>query len=297
LRVGADFLKRHISLPSDTKGSVWLPTPTWGNHNNIYKDSGLSFKNYKYYDPSTCGLDFNGMKEDVKNAPKNSIFLFHACAHNPTGVDPTLDQWKELSQICKEKDHFVIFDMAYQGFASGDPERDSAPVRYFIEQGHNPMICQSYAKNFGLYGERVGSLTLLCENPKEAEAVESQLKILVRPMYSNPPIHGARIVSTILGDEKLTSLWRKEVKSMADRIISMRAKLVENLKANGSKRDWSHITSQIGMFCYTGLTPEQVDKLTSEYHVYLTRNGRISVAGVTTSNVGYLAESITKVSG
>lgn len=146
-------------------------------------------------------------------------------------------------------------------------------------------------------GERVGTLTMLCENEKEAEAVESQLKILVRPIYSNPPIHGARIVSTILEDEQLTTLWRKEVKMMADRIISMRTKLVENLKATGSKRDWSHITSQIGMFCFTGLTPEQVEKLTADHHIYLTRNGRISVAGVTSNNVSYLAESITKVAG
>jgi aspartate aminotransferase len=296
LRVGADFMARFINLPAETKRTVYLPDPTWGNHIPLYKDAGFQVKTYKYYDPKTCGLDFDGCRTDIKSAPKNSIILLHACAHNPTGVDPNMDQWKELSTICKERDHFVFFDLAYQGFASGDPERDVAAVRHFIKDGHNVGIAQSFAKNFGLYGERVGALTFLTENAKEAEAVESQLKILVRPQYSNPPITGARIVSTILGDQALTAKWRVEVKQMADRIISMRQKIVDGLKASGSKRDWSHITNQIGMFCYTGLTPEQVDKLASDYHIYLTRNGRISVAGVTSSNVEYLAQSIHAVS-
>eukprot|EP01119_Soliformovum_irregulare_P010006 TRINITY_DN2422_c0_g1_i1.p1 TRINITY_DN2422_c0_g1~~TRINITY_DN2422_c0_g1_i1.p1 ORF type:complete len:448 (-),score=138.35 TRINITY_DN2422_c0_g1_i1:166-1461(-) len=296
LRVGADFLKRWVNAPEETRGTINVPNPTWGNHNPIFLDAGFKkVQPYRYYEPKSCGLDFEGMKADVAAAPKQSLFLFHACAHNPTGVDPTMDQWKELSKICKDRDHFVFFDLAYQGFASGDAEKDAAPVRHFIQDGHNVMIAQSYAKNFGLYGERVGTLTLLCQDAKEAEAVESQLKILVRPMYSNPPINGARIVSTILSDPELTSLWRKEVKQMADRIIGMRTAIVDNLKKFGSKRDWSHITRQIGMFCYTGLTPDQVDRLASEFHIYLTRNGRISVAGVTSQNVEYLAESIHKV--
>jgi len=296
LRVGADFMMRFINLPAETKKTVYLPDPTWGNHIPIYKDAGFGVKTYRYYDPKTCGLDFTGFKTDLQNLPKNSLVLLHACAHNPTGVDPTSQQWKELSQVCKDRDHFVFFDLAYQGFASGDPERDVQAVRQFIKDGHNVGIAQSFAKNFGLYGERVGALSFLTQNAKEAEAVESQLKILVRPMYSNPPITGARIVSTILSDAALTAQWRTEVKLMADRIIGMRQKLVDNLKAAGSKKDWAHITKQIGMFCYSGLSPEQVDRLANESHIYLTRNGRISMAGVTSGNVQYLAQSIHEVS-
>jgi len=295
LRVAADFMKRHIDLPGDNKKFVYLPNPTWGNHNTIFQDAGFQCKTYRYYDDKTCGLDFKGLLEDVKNAPASSLFLFHACAHNPTGVDPNLQQWGELSKIAKDKNHYIFFDLAYQGFASGSPEKDVAPVRLFIKDGHNVGIAQSFAKNFGLYGERAGSLTFLTANEKEASAVESQLKILVRPMYSNPPITGARIVSTILADPKLNAQWRTEVDKMAKRISGMRSQLVDNLKSLGSKKDWSHITNQIGMFSYTGLKPEQVDKMTSEFHVYLVRNGRISIAGITPHNVGHLAKAMHEV--
>jgi len=295
LRVGAAFMNRHIDLPGDNKKFVYLPNPTWGNHNTIFQDSNFQCKTYRYYDDKTCGLDFKGFLEDVKNAPAQSLFLFHACAHNPTGVDPNIQQWAELSKACKEKNHFIFFDLAYQGFASGSPEKDVAPVRLFIKDGHNVGIAQSFAKNFGLYGERAGSLTFLTANEKEASAVESQLKILVRPMYSNPPVTGARIVSTILADPKLNAQWRTEVDKMAKRISGMRQALVDNLKSLGSKKDWSHITNQIGMFSYTGLKPEQVDKMTSEFHVYLIRNGRISIAGITPHNVGHLAKAMHEV--
>jgi aspartate aminotransferase len=295
LRVAAAFFNRFIDIPN--RDAVYFSDPTWATHGTIFKDSGFKeIKSYKYYDPKTCGLNFEGMKADIKAAPNGSLMLFHACAHNPTGVDPSIEQWKELSQICKEKQHFVFFDCAYQGFASGDPDRDAAAVRLFIKDGHNIAVAQSYAKNFGLYGERIGALSFVCENAEEASRLESQLKILIRPMYSNPPIYGARVVSTVLGDPELTKQWRVEVKGMADRIIGMRQKLVDNLKNYGSKKDWSHITKQIGMFCYTGLAPEQVDRLAKEHHVYLTRNGRISIAGITTKNVDHLAKSIHEVS-
>jgi aspartate aminotransferase len=295
LRVAASFMNRFIDLPGDNRKNVYLPNPTWGNHNTIFQDSGFACKAYRYYDEKTCGLDFKGLSEDVKNAPNNSLFLFHACAHNPTGVDPNLQQWEQLSKICKEKGHYVFFDLAYQGFASGSPEKDVAPVRLFIKDGHDVGIAQSFAKNFGLYGERVGSLTFLGANEKEAQNLESQLKILVRPMYSNPPVQGARIVQTILSDPQLTAQWRTEVDKMAKRIQGMRQSLVDNLKSLGSKKDWSHITNQIGMFSYTGLKPEQVDVMTKEFHVYLVRNGRISIAGITPHNVGHLAKAMHEV--
>ncbi|CAN6802502.1 unnamed protein product [Brassica oleracea var. botrytis] len=289
-RLFADFQKRFCPA-----SQIYIPVPTWSNHHNIWRDAQVPQKTYHYYHPETKGLDFKGLMDDVKNAPEGSFFLLHACAHNPTGVDPTEEQWREISQLFKAKKHFAFFDMAYQGFASGDPARDAKSIRIFLEDGHHIGISQSYAKNMGLYGQRVGCLSVLCEDEKQAVTVKSQLQQLARPMYSNPPLHGAQIVSTILGDPELKSLWLKEVKIMADRIIGMRTTLRDSLEKLGSPLSWEHVTKQIGMFCYSGLTPEQVDRLTSEYHIYMTRNGRISMAGVTTGNVGYLANAIHEV--
>jgi len=291
LRVAGDFL--HRFYPHNKQ--IFLPTPTWANHIPLFTDAGLEVKHYRYYDKAVNGLQWQGLIDDINSAPSKSIILLHACAHNPTGQDPTLDQWKELEKHIKAKEHLVLFDCAYQGFASGDPERDVAAVRYFVEQGHPIVLCQSFAKNFGLYGQRIGAVSFLTSSPEEAIKVESQLKILVRPMYSNPPKQGAKIVSTILNNPELTAQWRKEVKGMADRIITMRERLVNGLKEAGSTRDWSHITDQIGMFCFSGLSPEQVDRLASEFHIYMTKNGRISMAGVTSHNVDYLAQAIHQV--
>jgi aspartate aminotransferase, mitochondrial len=275
---------------------ILLPTPTWGNHGPIFKDSRLETGSYRYFNPSTNGLDLQGMLQDLKDAPEGSIVLLHACAHNPTGVDPTPDQWEQISQVCRLRSLFPFFDMAYQGFASGNPERDAQAVRLFVRDGHSLLLAQSYAKNFGLYGERVGAISAVCASPEEAQAVASQLKIIIRPMYSNPPIHGARIVSKILQSESLTNLWSQEVDHMAQRIISMRTKLRSLLETkHQSSLPWSHITNQIGMFCFTGLKPDQVSRLTKEHHIYLTKDGRISIAGITEANVNHLADSIHKV--
>ncbi|KAK4228043.1 pyridoxal phosphate-dependent transferase [Podospora fimiseda] len=292
LRIGGAFLARFF--PSKT---IYIPTPSWANHAAVFKDSGLEVKTYAYYNKETIGLDFAGLLADVNSAPNGSAFLFHACAHNPTGVDPTPEQWKEIEAVVKAKGHFAFFDMAYQGFASGDIHKDAFAVRHFVEQGHNIALAQSFAKNMGLYGERIGAFSIVCADAEEQKRVDSQIKIVVRPMYSNPPIHGARIAAEILNTPALYDQWLLEVKEMADRIITMRALLKENLEKLGSKHDWSHITSQIGMFAYTGLTPEQMDKLAKEHSVYATKDGRISVAGITTDNVGRLAEAIFKVKG
>jgi aspartate aminotransferase len=219
----------------------------------------------------------------------------HACAHNPTGVDPKPEQWAELSQLLLSCGHLPFFDMAYQGFASGDPARDAAAVRQFVSDGHLPLVAQSYAKNFGLYGERVGALSVVCRDAEERARVESRLKIVVRPMYSNPPIHGARIVATVLKDTQLKDLWASEVRMMASRIIAMRSALKSELQALGSSRNWAHITEQIGMFCYTGLNVDQVTALTRDHHVYLTKDGRISIAGINAGNVAYLASAMHQV--
>jgi len=291
LRIGGAFLQRFYPGAK----TIYHPTPTWGNHLPIMRDAGLELKSYRYYDKNTVGLDFEGLKADLEGAPDKSVVILHACAHNPTGVDPTKEQWKELAELFKKKQHFAFFDMAYQGFASGDVDGDAFAPRYFVDQGLPIVLSQSFAKNMGLYGERVGAFSVVCESAEEKAKVDSQLKILVRPLYSNPPIHGARIAGSILADPSLNAQWLKEVKGMADRIIGMRADLKQKLQDLGSKRNWDHITSQIGMFAFLGITPEQVDKLTSEHHVYLTRDGRISVAGITPHNVDHLAKSLHEV--
>ncbi|CAI4230266.1 unnamed protein product [Auanema sp. JU1783] len=290
LRVGAEFISKF--LPSKV---IYQPTPTWGNHVPVFKFSGVEVKNYRYYDKSTCGFDEAGALADIASIPKGSAILLHACAHNPTGVDPSKEQWKKISEICKKNELFVFFDMAYQGFASGNVDGDAFAVRYFIEQGHNIALAQSFAKNMGLYGERVGAFSIIAKDSDEAARVASQLKILIRPMYSNPPVHGARIASKILNDPALQQQWLVDVKGMADRIITMRSQLKDLLAKEGSTRNWEHITNQIGMFCFTGISPDQVEKLTKNHSVYLTKDGRISVAGISSNNVGYLAKALHDV--
>uniref|UniRef100_A0A8C9RCQ4 Aspartate aminotransferase n=1 Tax=Scleropages formosus TaxID=113540 RepID=A0A8C9RCQ4_SCLFO len=291
LRVGANFLSRFHTVARD----VFLPKPSWGNHTPIFRDAGFQLKGYCYYDPKTCGFDFRGALDDILKIPEKSIIVLHACAHNPTGVDPRQEQWREISEVIKKRNLLVFFDMAYQGFASGDIDNDAWAVRYFIEQGHNIVLSQSFAKNMGLYGERVGGFTVVCKDTEEAKRVESQLKILIRPIYSNPPINGARIAATILNTPDLRKEWLEEVNGMASRIIRMREQLVANLKKEGSTHNWQHVTDQIGMFCFTGLKPEQVERLTKEFSIYMTKDGRISVAGVTSGNVAYLAQAIHAV--
>ncbi|GBE78274.1 Aspartate aminotransferase, mitochondrial [Sparassis crispa] len=290
LRIGGAFLARFYPHAK----TIYLPFPSWGNHIAVFRDSGLEVKTYRYFDRKTVGLDFEGMKEDLKNAPANSIVLLHACAHNPTGVDPTPEQWKELSNIVKEKSLFPFFDMAYQGFASGSTTHDAFAVRHFVSEGHQVALSQSFAKNMGLYGERVGAFSLTTADAEERARVESQLKIVIRPMYSNPPLHGARIASTILNQAELYGEWETEVKSMAERIISMRHKLYDNLVSLNTPGEWSHIKSQIGMFSFTGLTTPQTKELAEKAHIYMTADGRISMAGLNGHNVDYFSENVSK---
>ncbi|KAI0078928.1 PLP-dependent transferase [Panus rudis PR-1116 ss-1] len=290
LRIGGAFLARFYPHAK----AIYLPTPSWGNHTPIFRDSGLEVKQYRYYDKKTVGLDFAGLKEDLQKIPEGSIVLLHACAHNPTGVDPTPEQWVEISNIIKEKKLFPFFDMAYQGFASGNTSRDAFAVRHFVKEGHQVALSQSFAKNMGLYGERVGAFSLITADPEEKARVESQLKIVVRPMYSNPPIHGARIASTILNNAELYKEWEQEVKGMANRIISMRDRLYDNLVAQGTPGEWGHIKSQIGMFSFTGLTQQQTKALAEKAHIYMTADGRISMAGLNSHNIDYFSESVSK---
>ncbi|CED84537.1 aspartate aminotransferase [Phaffia rhodozyma] len=290
LRIGTAFLARHYPGAKQ----IYLPTPTWGNHIPISKDAGLEVKQYSYFDKDTVGLDFQGMVRDIEAAPSGSVIMLHACAHNPTGVDPTHEQWRELSKLIKEKKHFPFFDMAYQGFASGDTDYDAFAVRHFVEEGHQIVLSQSFAKNMGLYGERTGAFSVVCADPEEKARVDSQLKIIIRPLYSNPPTHGARLAATILGNEKMNAQWLTEVKGMADRIIEMREALYEGLVTRHTPGDWTHIKNQIGMFSFTGLSKEHTVELAQKAHIYMTADGRISMAGLNSSNIEYFADSVSK---
>jgi aspartate aminotransferase len=274
---------------------IYLPDPSWGNHQAIFKLAGLEPKKYRYYDAASSDLDFNGMIQDLKSMPEGSVVLLHACAHNPTGMDPTIEQWKEISDTMKKGNLTPFFDSAYQGFASGDSVTDAASIRMFLEEGHLMAMVQSFSKNFGLYGHRTGTLSVVGANEEEAKRVLSQMKMVIRPMYSNPPRHGARIVSTILSDPKLKEEYIQQCAAMASRINTMRTTLREKLADAGSTRNWEHVTRQIGMFAYSGMTKDQVMEMRSKHHVYCTADGRISMAGVSSQNVDYIAAAIHDV--
>jgi len=287
LRLAAEFTSQFI------KGSaVMISKPTWGNHNDIFTKAGVKQLVYTYWDEKTRGLNLAGMLADLKNAPNGSQVLLHVCAHNPTGVDPTHAQWKQIAEVMREKNHFPFFDCAYQGFATGSLDNDAYPVRLFVELGFDMVVCQSFAKNFGLYAERIGACHVVVATKDMAKPVQSQLEVIIRPMYSNPPRHGAHIVSAILNDPKLFAEWDAELATMAKRIQSMRGALLTELKKLGTPGDWTHVTSQIGMFSYTGLTPKQVEKMIKTHHIYMLSNGRISMAGVNSKNVAYIAKAI-----
>lgn len=287
LRVGAEFLQRHYH-----QHTIYIPQPTWGNHPKVFMLAGLSVKPYRYYDPATRGLSFRGLLEDLNSAPSGAIVLLHACAHNPTGVDPNPEQWEEIRRLIRSKGLMPFFDSAYQGFASGNLDVDAKPIRSFVDDGGECLVAQSYAKNMGLYGERVGALSIVCKSSDVASRVESQVKLVIRPMYSNPPIHGASIVAKILSDRNMFEEWTIELKAMADRIISMRQQLFDALRARGTPGDWSHIIKQIGMFTFTGLNSKQVEFMTKEYNIYMTSDGRISMAGLSKRTVPHLADAI-----
>lgn len=297
VHLGALFLSKFY--PRNADQPVYFSAPTWANHNQIFSNVRLPIQTYPYFSTSTKGLDFAGMSKAIESAAEGSIILLHACAHNPTGVDPTREQWKELAQIIRKRRHFPFFDCAYQGFASGDLNNDAWAVRYFVEEGFELCIAQSYAKNFGLYGERAGCFHFVTGPSADAVGtiarISSQLAILQRSEISNPPAYGARIASLILNDDKLFMEWEANLRTMSGRIIDMRKALREKLEGLGTPGTWKHITDQIGMFSFTGLNEKQVLKMKEDAHIYMTKNGRISMAGLNTHNVDYVAQSIDKV--
>merc|ERR1712117_601773 len=289
LRVGAEFLQQQLKC-----SVVLVSDPTWGNHNLIFKLAAFKeIKKYRYWGKESRALDFAGMMEDLKAAPERAVVILHGCAHNPTGIDPTKEQWKEIADVVEQKNLIPFFDCAYQGFASGDLDADAWAVRYFVEDRKMELLClQSSAKNFGLYNERPGNLTVVVNNKDVVPPVKSQLTLVARGMYSNPPAHGARIVEKVLNDPELYQEWTLNVKTMANRILDMRNQLRTTLEKLGTPGKWNQITDQIGMFSFTGLSPEMVAYMVKEKHIYLLKNGRISVAGLTPSNVTYVAESM-----
>eukprot|EP01059_Diplonema_ambulator_P033027 TRINITY_DN6747_c0_g1_i1.p1 TRINITY_DN6747_c0_g1~~TRINITY_DN6747_c0_g1_i1.p1 ORF type:complete len:433 (+),score=151.45 TRINITY_DN6747_c0_g1_i1:54-1352(+) len=278
----------HRFSPTST---VYISNPTWANHRSIFETAGFSVSTYRYWCPETRSLDFTGMTSDLLKAPHGSIIILHLCAHNPTGVDPTEEQWKAIAEICADKRHKVIFDSAYQGYCSGDLDADAWAARYFESKGMEFAVTMSFSKNMGLYGERVGCLVQVTASPAVAASLLSQAKTIARVTYSNPPKHGARIAAKILTTPSLRAMWIEELKGMSTRITRMRELLHTQLVQQNTPGDWSHIISQRGMFSFTGITQKQAKKMTTDHSVYLLGSGRISVAGVTEGNVEKIARA------
>lgn len=291
LYLGFRFLAEHYPVTKN----IYIPDPSWPNHNGVALLAGLTPKKYRYFDSSSLKLNFNGLLEDLDKAENGSIVVLHACAHNPTGLDPTHSQWEDILKVMKKKNHIPFFDSAYQGFASGDLDKDAWALRKFSSEGLKLFLAQSYAKNFGLYGQRVGCLSMMTNSKEEANICLSHLKLIARRAYSNPPKYGAQLIDIVLSDPQLYKEWKEDLILMSSRITEMRNALHKNLNDLGSKRNWDHIKEQIGMFAYTGLNKDQVLKLRNEKHIYFTDDGRISISGLNSKNVRRVAECFHEV--
>ena len=268
LMMGMRFASDNYNLSKD----VLIPTPSWPNHKGITEMAGLNIKGYPYYCPNTNTLLINELLESLDRAKQGSIIILHSCAHNPTGLDPSQDQWKQIFNILKKRNHLPFFDNAYQGFASGDLDKDAWALRYYAAEGNRMMLAQSYAKNFGLYGQRAGCFSIVCNDQSEANIIMGYLKLISRRLYSNPPKYGAQLVDIVLNDPALYQQWKEDLITMSSRINDMRAALHKNLVESGSKQNWDHIIKQIGMFAFTGISKENVLKLRSEDSIYFTED-------------------------
>jgi aromatic-amino-acid transaminase len=290
LKVGADFLKRYFP-----QSEVWVSDPTWENHIAIFEGAGFNVHKYPYFDGKTLGVDFDAMLACLKSLPAQGIVLLHPCCHNPTGSDLTPAQWDQVIEVLRERRLIAFMDIAYQGFGAG-MEADAYAVRALAESGLPGLIGNSFSKIFSLYGERVGGLSVLCEDAAAADRVLGQLKATVRRNYSSPPMLGAELVSCVLNDADLKKLWLSEVEAMRTRILDMRETLIKALGATLPGRNFGHYGQQRGMFSYTGLSAAQVDRLRDEFAIYLVRSGRICVAGLNPSNVAQVAKAFATVS-
>lgn len=289
LRITGDFLKSN--LPN---AKLWLTNPTWANHPAIFAAAGVETDSLPYFDAATNGLAFDEFHAKLKKLPAGDAVLLHGCCHNPTGIDPTAEQWRQIADTLAERGVLPILDFAYQGFGVG-LEEDAAGLREFCRPGAELIICSSFSKNFGLYRERVGAVTVVCADADRCKTVQSQVKRTIRSNYSNPPAHGAALVRTILEDGGLAAQWREELSDMRERINGMRSLLVEKLAEKGAAGDYSFIEQQRGMFSFSGLTKEQVGRLRDEHSIYIVGSGRINVAGITPSNVDRLCAAIAEV--
>ena len=289
LRIMADFLSRRTKVKR-----VWVSNPSWPNHRSVFQTAGLEVREYRYYNAQTRSLDFEGLISDLSLVAEGEAVLFHGCCHNPTGIDPTPEQWQAISELALKNGWLPLFDLAYQGFGQGI-EEDVYGLRLFANSQPELLIASSYSKNFGLYNERVGAFTLIAADSDIADRAFSQVKTIIRANYSNPPAHGAKIVSYILNNEELKEEWIDELTSMRQRIHRMRQLFVKTLQDKGANQDFSFITKQNGMFSFSGLNEEQVLKLRDDYGIYIVNSGRINVAGMTIDNMSRLCESIVDV--
>jgi len=290
LKIGADFLRRFT--PS---AQVYISDPSWENHRALFEGAGFVVNTYAYFDATTRGLDFDGMLASLQKIPHGSIIVLHACCHNPTGVDPTPEQWTRIIEVVRSRGIVPFLDLAYQGFGDGT-EADASVVRRFADTPGPLFVSTSFSKSFSLYGERVGALSVVAGDRDEAQRVLSQIKRVVRANYSTPPTHGGQIVATVLESPELHALWEAELAMMRNRIKLMRAELVERLHERLPNANFRFILAQRGMFSYTGLTKPQVERLRNEYSIYLIDTGRICVAALNTGNVAAIAQAIATVS-
>ncbi|MFB4339952.1 amino acid aminotransferase [Pantoea sp. CS_6] len=289
LRIAADFLATQTSVKR-----VWVSNPSWPNHKNVFNAAGLEVCEYSYYDAVNHTLDFDNMLASLKEVKAGDVVLFHGCCHNPTGIDPTTEQWQQLAALSKANGWLPLFDFAYQGFARG-LEEDAEGLRLFAASHQELIVASSYSKNFGLYNERVGAITLVASDAATADTAFSQVKYTIRANYSNPPSHGAAVVATILGNDALRTIWQQELSDMRQRIQRMRQLFVNTLAEKGAQQDFSFIIKQNGMFSFSGLTKDQVIRLREEFGVYAVNSGRVNVAGMTPDNMSALCEAIVAV--
>ncbi|MFP7325433.1 amino acid aminotransferase [Serratia marcescens] len=289
LRVAADFIANQTSAKR-----IWISNPSWPNHKNVFSAVGLEVLEYAYYDAANHALYFDGLLNSLKQAQAGDVVLFHGCCHNPTGIDPTAEQWAQLAELSAANGWLPLFDFAYQGFANG-LEEDAQGLRIFAAKHQELIVASSYSKNFGLYNERVGACTIVAADAETAERAFSQVKAAIRANYSNPPSHGAAVVATILGNDALRAMWEQELTDMRQRIHRMRQLFVNTLQEKGAQQDFSFIIQQNGMFSFSGLTKEQVLRLREEFGVYAVNSGRVNVAGMTPDNMAPLCEAIVAV--
>lgn len=289
LRLAGEFIKRHLG-----NVKIWISNPTWANHQGVFKAAGLEIAQYTYYNAESKEKDFAAMLTDLENASPGDIVLLHGCCHNPTGIDPTAEEWETLAKLVAEKQLLPLFDFAYQGFAKG-VEEDAEGLRIFARHNRELLIASSFSKNFGLYSERVGAFTLVAESQEIAVQAFSQVKAIIRSVYSNPPAHGSAVVTTILNSPELYQEWLNEVADMRNRIQEMRTLFVETLKEYGVQQDFSFISRQNGMFSFSGLNKNQVEKLKTDFGIYIVGSGRISVAGMTKANMQPLCKAMAAV--